>query len=88
MRTEILAQQRIIGHDQQGDLKVGVVEPQRGADGTVYRVDVRYGDNVLCNQDDSLIFQRSLGGGFDALLKKGVDIKARRERGEWSRDVK
>ncbi|KKU04225.1 MAG: hypothetical protein UX88_C0002G0032 [Candidatus Woesebacteria bacterium GW2011_GWC2_47_16] len=72
MTIEILSQQRVIGHDQEGDLEVGEVNPQRRADGSIYRVDVRYANIVDCNLDDTLSFQRSLGGGFDDLLIAGI----------------
>jgi hypothetical protein len=78
MGVEILSQQTIIGHDEEGGLDVGIVEPQRLADGSIYRVDVGYAGVNVCSQDDSLTFQQSLGGEFDNLLVASVKEKSRR----------
>ena len=78
MGAEILSQQTVVGHDQEDGQDVGVVKPRKRADGTIYRVDVGYADTILCNLDDSLSFQMSLGGEFDHLLIAGVEEKSKR----------
>lgn len=87
--VEILSKQKVIGVPGgiSGELKVGVVEPQRHLDGTIYRIDVRFPGITDSSSNYELTFQHSLGGGFDRILEEGVGEKTRRINEQLAREI-